>query len=122
MKILKEYFELEKKIHEYFGYVEDWVTIPLLDQTDSYWYYDEYFVLYSSKPLTLEVVRPGKEIHSGSLYTQRFLPKWYYRGEEYTMISIDTHCDGNKYLMVFDNSKELVNPDEELKEALKRWM
>lgn len=31
MQLLTEYFELQKKVHEHFGYVEDWVSIPLDD-------------------------------------------------------------------------------------------
>ena len=41
MKILKEYFELQKQIFDYFGYVEDWKVIPLDDQTDQYWILNE---------------------------------------------------------------------------------
>ncbi len=37
MKLLKEYFELQTKIHDYFGYEEDWKVIPLEDSTDFYW-------------------------------------------------------------------------------------
>ncbi len=30
-----------------------------------------------------------------------------YRGQDYTMISVDTHVDGNKFLQIFDNKKEV---------------
>lgn len=41
------------------------------------------------------------------IYAQRFLPKWVYRREDYTMICVDAGCDGNKFLAIFDNSKEV---------------
>jgi hypothetical protein len=46
--------------------------------------------------------------YSNEIYTQRHLPKWIYRGAEYTMIVVDTHTDGNKFLQIFDNSKEIT--------------
>ena len=48
-----------------------------------------------------------KNYYEDQIYTQRFLPKWVYRAEDYTMISVDTQCDGNKFLAIFDNTKEL---------------
>jgi hypothetical protein len=45
--------------------------------------------------------------YAAEIYTQRFLPKWVYRGAEYTMVCVDTRTDGNKFLMVFDNKKEI---------------
>lgn len=47
------------------------------------------------------------QMYSNEIYTQRFLPKWVYRGKDYTMICVDTHTDGNKFLQIFDNSKEI---------------
>jgi hypothetical protein len=44
--------------------------------------------------------------YSNLIYTQRFLPKWVYRGEKFTMICVDTRTDGNKFLQIFDNEKE----------------
>jgi hypothetical protein len=39
------------------------------------------------------------------VYTQRFLRKWVYESDDYTMIVVDTMTDGNKFLKVFDNEK-----------------
>ena len=38
MKLLQDYFKLQKEIYDYFGYKEDWVVIPLDDQTDQEWF------------------------------------------------------------------------------------
>ena len=109
MKLLKDYFDAKKQVHDYFGYVEDWVSIPLDDATDYYWRLDGEGpgeVRFAEEPEAVD------DMYANSIYTQRFLPKWVYRGEEYTMICVDTHTDGNKFLQIFDNSKELKNDPE----------
>ena len=106
MKLLDEYFKLQKQIYEYFGYKEDWVVIPIDDCTEYYW------KLFGEGPGevyfgdTIEDIK-GENGYSNEIYTQRFLPKWVYRGEEYTMIVVDTNVDGNKFLQIFDNKKEV---------------
>lgn len=107
--MLDLYFTLQKEVHEAFGYQEDWKVIPLQDYRDVFWMLDETEsggkVVYSDVPFTEEVIRGG-EIYSGIIYTQRFLPKWVYRTEEFTMISMDIQTDGNKFLAIFENTKE----------------
>lgn len=115
MKSLKDYFKLQEEIFQYFGYKEDWVCIPLSDETSQYWTLQLDSrgggeCIRSPEPITRESIEDGSNIYSGSIYTQRFLPKWVYRGPEYTMVCVDTHCDGNKFLMVFDNTKECPDP------------
>jgi len=108
--MLDEYFKLQKQIFDYFGYVEDWVSIPMVDHREYYWNIDDErggSIAYSEKPLTSEIVAAGDELYEASIYTQRFLPKWVFRAEEFTLVCMDTHCDGNKYLGVFSNDKEM---------------
>lgn len=121
MKLLQEYFALQKKIYEHFKYVEDWVVIPLDDATKYEWVLFEDgsgggTVVYHEK---LNLENAGGNFYSGVIYTQRFLPKWIYRAEDYTMISVDTQTDGNKFLMVFDNAKEVKSP--EVRQALEEY-
>jgi hypothetical protein len=55
--------------------------------------------------------------YGNEIYHQRFYSKWIHRGEAYTMIMVDTHTDGNKFLAIYDNAKELIdhpNRDPEL--------
>ena len=95
-------------------------TIPLRDSTDMYWHFDGHMVASSPEPFTVESITTGEKIYINKLYTQRFLSKWVYEADEYTMISVDTQCDGNKYLDVFDNIKRLV-PSPEMLVAFQRW-
>lgn len=110
MKMLDDYFELEKEIHEYFGYKEDWVVIPIDNQTYSFWYIEDEEnngkVVFAND---VEDFDDGMNYYSNEIYTQRFLNKWIYRAKDYTMIVVDTHTDGNIFLQIFNNSLE-INP------------
>ena len=115
MKLLKEYFKLQKEIFDYFGYVENYRVIPIEDATDQYWYLtgegsgDSVWFAYDENFETL---------YQNGIYTQRFLPKWVYRGEEYTIVCVNTRTDGNKFLQVFSNSKE----SKEMPKSVKKFI
>lgn len=107
MQLLTDFFNIQAKIFEYFGYVEDWRVIPLDDAREYYWRLEgegpgEVHFADSEQ----ELLDQSGTCYTEEIYTQRFLPKWVYRGEEFTLICVDTHVDGNKFLRVFDNSKE----------------
>lgn len=103
MKLLDEYFELQKEIYKYFGYVEDWVVIPMDDSRQYYWYLsDDNQVHFADTEKELK--NQDGNYYINEVYRQRFLPKWIYEADEYTMICVDTHTDGNKFLQIFSNS------------------
>jgi hypothetical protein len=110
MKKLNKYLKLQKEIFDYFGYIEDWVVIPIDDRRNLLWKIigDERSgsvqYAYTSKDLNNE---EAGNYYEDEIYTQRFLPKWVYRGEEYTMICVDPHVDGNKFLAIYTNDKEI---------------
>jgi hypothetical protein len=116
MKKLDEYFKLQKEIYEYFGYKEDWVVIPIDDGRNYYWHLEGEgsgdSVLFAEDKNNL-FDGTDKDGYSNEIYTQRFLPKWVYRGKEYTMVCVDTHTDGNKFLQIFDNKKEIKTAPKE---------
>lgn len=113
------YFAMKKAIHDHFMYNEDWKAIPLEDYREYYWCLTGEdrggHVVYSEKPLTLESIEEGSEIYGALIYTQRFLPRWVYKTETHTLVSMDTQVDGNKFLGIFDNAKR--QDDEGLKKA-----
>jgi hypothetical protein len=126
MNIIEQYFNLQGEIFKYFGYVQDWKVIPLDPQLGCYWMIcgpednNSTKVAWGKNPFTKESIEVGEELYAGTIYTQRHLPKWVYRGPEHTMVAVDTHSDGNQLLIVFDNDKECK--DQELKDFLKeRW-
>lgn len=105
--LLDMYFKLQNDIHAYFGYIEDWVTIPLDDAREYYWNLDEdRGVVQFSEKLERLLDEECEEYYENSIYTQRFLPKFVYRTDEFTMICVDTHTDGNKFLQIFDNKRD----------------
>jgi len=115
MKLLDSYLKSKQKIFDYFGYCEDWVAIPLEDCRGYYWtLYEEAvestflggYIDYAETKKKLLNKDKG-DYCSASIYTQRFLKQWVYRAKEYTMICIDTHVDGNKFLAIYDNAKEI---------------
>jgi hypothetical protein len=131
--LLNSYTETQGRLFEYFGYVQDWVSIPVQDNTDDHWLLLEGkngrgVVTFAGEELTPELLNhetPGC-FYGYSIYTQRFLPKWVYRAQDYTMIVVDTHTDGNKYLAIFANAKEATPAThgaryEPLVEAAKTW-
>jgi hypothetical protein len=104
---IDNFFNSQQAVHDYFGYVEDWVVIPLDDGRSYFWFVDEDsgFVRFADTKEAMEDIEAG-EYYENEIYTQRFLPKYVYRTDDYTMISVDTHTDGNKFLQIFDNTKE----------------
>ena len=113
MDIVQEYFDLQEKVHEHFGYTEDWKVIPLVDHRDMFWILNEDEdgrgeINYHESEFKDGYGEPG-EYYNATIYTQRFLPKWIYRADDYTMVCMDTHCDGNQYIGVFTNANEQSN-------------
>ena len=111
MDILDNYKDIERQIHEYFGYKEDWRIFPISDETESFW------SLNGEGPGEVHLSLEECNLRLGMktiwpIYTQRHLPKWVYRGNDYTMIVVDTQTDGNKFLAIFDNKKERPFVDE----------
>ena len=111
MDILDDYNKIRNEIFEYFGYKEDWRVLPFNDAREYYWYLEgseeDGEVLFAETPELL-ADEEGGQYYSNTIYRQRHLPKWVYRGEDYTMICVDTHTDGNQFLQIFSNDKEWV--------------
>lgn len=101
-ELLVEYFKLRDQIHSYFGYLEDWRVIPIDDATEFYWKLLEDSVTFSD---TLDFSDP----YVNPIFKYKHLTQWVYRGKDYTMIVVDTQTDGNKFLQIFDNAKEIKN-------------
>jgi len=103
---ISNYFKLAEKIHSTFGYTEDWKVIPMDDCRKMHWMLFEHGVRYAETVADLLDEEAGK-YYSDSIYTQRFLPKYVYDSDEFTMISCEPHVDGNKFLRIFANNKRV---------------
>ena len=106
MKILDDYFEIQRQIYDFFGYVEDWRVIPIDDGRSFFWRLEgwegELHYADSEEELTSE----SGNYYVDEIYTQRHLESRVYRGDGFTMICCDTNTDGNVLLRVMDNAKE----------------
>ena len=114
MKSLKQYLNLQQEIYDYFGYQQDWEVMPLDDCTEYYWRLDseddeEATMVYFAKSIENLMNEESGDYYSNEIYVQRFLSKLVYRGKDYTMVIVDTQTDNNKFLSIFDNSKEINN-------------
>lgn len=111
-KLMDDEQAARKALFAYFGYVEDWRILPLEDCTKYYWQLhggEAHGGVVEYADLKVELTDSGTgDYYQNDIYTNRFLPKWVYRGPEYTMIVVDTHTDGNKLLQVFTNDKEKI--------------
>ena len=108
-KELDELLTARKTLFKYFGYEEDWCAIPVDDAREYFWEIigGEGHGGEVKFAETIEKLESDGDYYCNDIYTQRFLPKWVYRGEAFTMICVDTHTDGNKFLQIFDNAKEI---------------
>lgn len=102
MKELDDYFTLQKEIYDYFGYVEDWCVFPLDDRRDYTWKFDD-----DINPSSVLFFDAKGEEFGDEIMHNRFLPRSVWDGEEFTMILVDTHTDGNKFLAIYANDKRL---------------
>ncbi len=110
MELFEQYDNVKQQIFDYFGYEEDWRVLPMVFDTEYYWYISG--SAESCNVVFAETIEQLKDEDSGNyyeneIYTQRHLSKWFYRSKDYTMICVDTHCDGNQYLHILSNNKEV---------------
>ena len=117
MNIVEEFNKARQAIFDHCGYREDWVIIPLFDTTNMYWSVDkeeDEWIRFSENKEALKYWLEnnvsgiyGDEVYEDEIFTQRFLTKWVYRGEKYTLVCVDTHTDGNKLLRIMKNEYEV---------------
>lgn len=124
MSIVSDYFEAREKLLDSFGFESSsWRVFPLDDRTGEHWMLvggdhvtgEGAHVVYqgsSGVPMTVDAIRMGK-VCSGSIYTQRHLPRWIWRSASHahTMMLVETGCDMNTLLMVFDDGLEITLPE-----------
>lgn len=106
MKALDAYNEALEEIYNYFGFKEDWAVFPIDDNREMFWRIINEHTVRFSKTKELLDDEEG-DVYENEILHHRFYPKAIYEGPEYTMIMVDTHTDGNKFLQIFDNSKRV---------------
>jgi hypothetical protein len=106
MEIIKRYNDALQTLYDSVGFVEDWTVYAVADRTEMFWK-----VVDGDKVRFAETVEKMNELicdyYEDEIYKQRFYKKHIYRGDDLTMIIVDTHTDGNKFFAFYDNEKEL---------------
>lgn len=120
MDIVDTYLQSLDAIFQHVGYVENWRAIPVEDSRNYFWAIDEdenTWCKFSSQKEALEFWLKqehedeygsyGDRLYKDSIFTYWHLKKWVYRGPEFTIVIVDTHTDGNKFLRIFRNDHEI---------------
>lgn len=103
-ELLNKYAALEKQILDWFGFTPEWHVYPISNETNSHWMIFRNKVAYSPEPYTPDSIEKG-----AGLYTAEVIrPPLSANG--FTALVVNTQCDGNYFLMIFDNSKECTDP------------
>lgn len=113
MQLLDIYLQAKQEIYAYFGYEPEWKVYPLYDNRQYFWALNgkSEVVFAENKENILwhdeacEYVYPdGCE----DFYSESIIGEKIYVGKDYTMICMDTLTDGNKFLSIFTNSKQIT--------------
>lgn len=113
MKLLDDYRNALLEIYKHISFVEEWRVYPIDDCSEKYWYikrFDE--IVYFD---TRQDYESNNESHkySNDIINRGVVGKGIFRGELFTGILADTNTDGNKFLSIFDNEKEMPVIDYE---------
>lgn len=95
-----------RQIYERFGYRESWKVYPIDDGRDYHWLRTDNKFAFDRAPFTPESTVAGKFM-GGVIYNADCV----FEAEGYVMALLDTQCDGNVFLTVFDASKECKDPE-----------
>ena len=106
MELLDSYFKIQAEVYDYFGYVEDWKVIPIDDSRNYFWRINEEDNEVEFADTEEELLEQTGNYYTNEIFTYCHLSKWVYKGEDYTMVVVDTHTDGNRFLQIFSNCNE----------------
>lgn len=104
MDTIEQYFEGKQKLFEEFGYEPGYTSLEVEDYRGVYWNLSNVQVEYAKSLDILE--KKSGDYYVSTVYRGRHIKQPVCRTAKYTMIALDTQCDGNKVLGIFDNSRE----------------
>ena len=112
-ELIEQYHEAEEELHERFGFLKRWRAFPIDNLTELYWFDDGDRVYYSDVVFTEESIKDGHQLYTATLNDK-------HQKDGFTMILGDTESDGNIFLMIFDDLKELRDEDL-IKSCVEEW-
>lgn len=107
--VIYNYNQAKQELYDYFGFKDDWAVFPIEDRRRYWWSMTASDVTFYD---SLEAYQKsdGDHTYSDSILHHRFYQKAVYPGKDYTLVMVDTHTDGNKFLAIYDNSKRVDAP------------
>jgi len=108
MALMYNFYQAKKNLYDHVGFTEDWVVYAIEDCTRMFWQISNGWVKFA---FTMGQFNSDGDYYLHEIYTQHFYEKWVYRGEQLTMIFVDTHSDGNKFFSFFRNELEVPLPE-----------
>jgi hypothetical protein len=106
MKQLDDFNEAQEALYDYFEFKEDWTAYPIDDRRKFYWHMNAQEVKFYDNKEAFET-QDDMHAYTDEILHDRFYPKAVYEGADFTLIMVDTHTDGNKFLAIYDNSKKI---------------
>lgn len=106
MELLDSYFDTQKEIYDYFGYQGDWKVFPIDDSRKYFWRLNVGETEVEFADTEEELESQSGNYYENEIFTYCHLPRWVYRGKDYTMVVVDTRTDGNQFLQIFSNCNE----------------
>lgn len=113
MEILDKYFTLQKEIYEYFGYEEEWKVFPVDDCREEFWRMEDgNNIRFCESENAIEAKKILDDEENGNyceeeIFTYCHLDKHIFIGKDFTMCLVNTHVDGNIFLRIFSNDREV---------------
>jgi hypothetical protein len=105
-KDLDVYLRLQEKIYEYFQYKEGWRVFPIDDSRSYYWGVQHSSGCVRFADSEAEFMTGNGNCYEATLRHSGGAPA-IYPGKDYTLVVCDTNTDGNIFLSIFDNRKQL---------------
>lgn len=101
--MIDKYFQLEEAILHEFGFEQDWRVLPLMDYRKYWWAIGDDDVYFDESPFSLLDIDEEKVKYAEQIYRKDNIKRIH----DFTLVPVDTNCDGNIWLMILDNEKEV---------------
>lgn len=116
--MINDYYKVLNSLYKDIDFREDWKVYPVRFEPDADWYFEENNVFFKFPEEEMGEEDEDRILNSYPVWEEedwteyeilkpcRFYEKVIYEGEKYTGVLVDTHEDGNVFLMIFLNQNK----------------
>ncbi len=112
--MVERHFASREAILGHVGYTENWRVLPLDDNRDEFWALAGQHVKFSPQRDAILYWLSEFDDEYGPygdvLYEDIVHTMGVFRGDELTLVAVDTQTDGNHFLRIFRNTNEVQPP------------